>query len=100
MIVFNKIFKKNTDQAKETTLYDVKDGQSVQVRHLSGEPADCERLREMGFCESAKVEKLNESGALICKICNSRVILSEGLARSIIVRPCEPEREERHEKSA
>jgi len=85
----DKVFKKNTDNLKEKSLYDVKDGQSVLVHHLVGEPLECERLKEMGFCEKARVEKLTESGALICKVCNTRVILSEGLARSIIVQPCE-----------
>ena len=85
----DKVFKKNTEKLKDKSLYDVKDGQSVLVQRLVGEPSDCQRLNEMGFCESAKVEKVTESGALICKVCNTRVILSEGLARSIIVRPCD-----------
>src|SRR5262245_17253768 len=85
----DKIFKKSTDNSKEKSLYDVKDGQSVVVHRVVGEPSDCQRLNEMGFCERARVEKVTESGSVICKVCSTRVILSEGLARSILVRPCD-----------
>ena len=87
----HKTFKKSAQTTSTKTLYDVNDGKEVLVDHLVGEGAECERLKEMGFCESAKVVKLAESGALICKVCNTRVVLSEGLARSIVVRPCENE---------
>jgi len=33
--------------------------------------------------------ELAASGALICRVCGSRVALSEGLARNIIVKACE-----------
>ncbi|MBP9855108.1 MAG: ferrous iron transport protein A [Candidatus Omnitrophica bacterium] len=39
----------------------------------------------MGFCEKAKVEKITENGALICKVCDTKVIISEELARNIII---------------
>jgi len=83
-----KTFKSASLAFAEKTLCDVENGQSVLVYQLRGEPTACERLREMGFCESARVEKLTESGALICRVCNSRVVLSESLARSVIVCVC------------
>jgi len=88
-IMSDKVFKKTAVNQREKSLYDVKDGQSVLVHRVVGEPSECQRLNEMGFCESAKVEKVIENGAVICKVCNTRVVLSEGLARSIIVRPCD-----------
>jgi ferrous iron transport protein A len=85
----SNLIKSSSDPLAEKTLCDVANGQCVLVSRLSGEASFCERLREMGFCESAKVVKLTENGALICRVCESRVVLSEGLARSIIVRACE-----------
>ena len=42
-------------------------------------------MREMGFCESSIVEKISDSGALICKVCDSKVVISKELAQNIIV---------------
>ena len=45
----------------------------------------------MGFCEDAVVKKIADSGSLICKVCDAKVILSKELAENIIVKdicPC------------
>ncbi|MBI5150283.1 MAG: ferrous iron transport protein A [Candidatus Omnitrophica bacterium] len=70
----------------EKTLTSVQNGQSVRIECLRGEDGVCQRLREMGFCESAVVEKVTESGALICKVCDTRVAISRRLADNIIVK--------------
>jgi ferrous iron transport protein A len=67
------------------TLSDVSDGECVRVECLRGEISDCQRLREMGFCELAQVQKITGSGALICKVCNTRVVISKELAKNIVV---------------
>ena len=67
------------------TLHDAAIGKPVRVKAIQGEPAVCQRLREMGFCEYAEVCKVAESGALICRICGSHVVLSKGLAKNILV---------------
>ena len=66
-------------------------GTRLKVECLCGEDRICERLREMGFCESSVIEKLADSGALICKVCDAKVVLSKELAKKIIVKdicPC------------
>ena len=68
-----------------STLSDVDVGLPVRVKELRGEPAVCQRLREMGFCEFAEVCKVAQSGAMICRICNSKVILSKRLGKNIVV---------------
>jgi ferrous iron transport protein A len=78
------------------TLSDVGDGESVRVECLRGEVSDCQRLREMGFCDTAKVVKIAGSGALICKVCDTRVVISEELAKNIIVVECPKEGKEKH----
>lgn len=75
------------------TLSDVGDGESVRVECLRGEVSDCQRLREMGFCELARVVKVAGRGALICKVCDTRVVISEALAKNIIVASCPKEGE-------
>ena len=77
--------------AKTKTLCDAKTGRILRIECLRGEDGVCERLREMGFCESSVVEKIADSGALICKVCDAKIILSKGLAQSVIVKdicPC------------
>ncbi|MGE0266972.1 MAG: ferrous iron transport protein A [Candidatus Omnitrophota bacterium] len=82
--------KKNKPEPKKSkrTLCDACNGEEVRIECLEGEVGDCQRLREMGFCEKAKVEKINENGALICKVCDTKVIISEELARNIIIGDC------------
>ena len=67
-------------------------GSRLRVEGLKAEEGTCHRLREMGFCESSVIEKVAESGALICKVCDAKVILSKELAEKIIVKdicPCQ-----------
>ena len=72
--------------AQMKTLCQVDTGRHVRIERLQGEKAVCQRLREMGFCESSVVEKIADSGSLICKVCDAKVILSKELAEKIIVK--------------
>lgn len=56
-----------------------------RVRELSGNPDFCQRVREMGFCETAFVTKIGGSGPFICQINGTRVALSHGAAMCILV---------------
>ncbi len=73
-------------QAGEKTLNDVGTGQSVRIECLRGEEGVCQRLRELGFCESAVIEKVADNGGLICRVCDARIAISKGLAGNIIVK--------------
>ena len=84
---FKNVFKKNISQQNgEITLKDVSLGEPVSITCLQGETGVCQRLREMGFCESAVVKKVADSGALICQVANTKVVISKRLANNIIVR--------------
>mgnify|MGYP001615792473 CR=1 FL=1 len=87
-IFAKKSFKTIESIKQEKTLCDACEGEVVRIECLRGEVNDCNRLREMGFCESARVEKILHSSALICKVCETNVIVSEGLAKNIIVGEC------------
>ena len=83
-----KIFtkKKCNSCEGERTLKDIEIGESATIQCLRGESAVCQRLREMGFGETAVVQKLADSGALICRVCGTKVVISKKLAENIVVR--------------
>ncbi|XOV73894.1 MAG: ferrous iron transport protein A [Verrucomicrobiota bacterium] len=62
-------------------------GQKVRVQKLEGHESVCNRLREMGFCELSEVKILNNSGAMLCQVCGTKVCLSRQVADSILVEP-------------
>ena len=71
--------------AAEQTLFGASVGCDFQVVALKGCEATCHRLREMGFCEQARVRKITAGGNTVCTVCGSRVALSKKLAESIVV---------------
>lgn len=78
--------------AKAKSLCEAGTGRRLRVECLCGEEHICHRLREMGFCESSVVEKIADSGSLICKVCDAKVALGKDLAQQIIVKdicPCQ-----------
>jgi Fe2+ transport system protein FeoA len=48
-----------------------------------------DRLREMGLGEEQRVKLVSSQSSFICQVCNSRVALSEELAKAILVEPVE-----------
>jgi ferrous iron transport protein A len=62
-------------------------GCRLRVRSLTGHGPVCNRLREMGLCEFAEIEKIADNGALICHVCGARVALSRSLGKQIMVEP-------------
>lgn len=85
--IFQKLIPmKSAEFQNLISLHDVEPRERVRVQRLSGQPALCRRLREMGFCEQAEVEILNKGGAMLCQVCNSKVCLSRKLAELIMVK--------------
>lgn len=62
-------------------------GSRGRVRELTGDSDFCQRVREMGFGESAFVTKIGGSGPFICQVNGSRIALSHGAAMHILVEP-------------
>jgi Fe2+ transport system protein FeoA len=58
-------------------------GCDLRIRLVAG-PA-CERLRDLGFCESLQVRKLANGRNLICSLCGTRMALSRDLAEQVMV---------------
>ncbi len=94
MSFWDKFIKKDTCvcHADSKTLSKAGTRTSLKVECLCGDEGICDRLREMGFCESSIIEKVSDSGSLICKVCDTKVILSKELAQKIMVKdicPCQ-----------
>jgi len=67
------------------TLTDLPIGAAGRVCALDGESDICQRLREMGFCESAVIEKVSGTRTLLCQLCGTRIALSDRAARHVVV---------------
>jgi ferrous iron transport protein A len=70
---------------KRMPLTDMPVGASGRVCALKGEMDVCARLREMGFCESAVIEKISGQSTLLCDLCGTRIALSSRAANHIVV---------------
>jgi len=60
-------------------------GMQGRVRELSGDTDFCQRVREMGFGESAFVTKVGGRGPFICQVNGTRIALSHSAAMCILV---------------
>lgn len=60
-------------------------GAVARVRELNGDSDFCQRVREMGFGESAFVTKIGGRGPFICQVNGTRLALSHSAAMCIMV---------------
>lgn len=65
----------------------VKAGVAVRIKQLCASPEMQNRLRELGFCEDQIIKLLTSHANFICQVCNTRLAISEQLARIIMVEP-------------
>jgi len=66
-------------------LTDLPVGSAGRVQELAGKSEVCQRLREMGFCESAVIEKVSGVHTVLCQVCGTRIALSDKAAQHILV---------------
>ncbi|MGD9895551.1 MAG: FeoA domain-containing protein [Candidatus Methylacidiphilaceae bacterium] len=60
-------------------------GAQLAIHSVGGNPCECYRLHEMGFCERAELVKLSHGAMTVCLVCGARVGLSAALAQRILV---------------
>ena len=60
-------------------------GVTGRVCALSGKAEVCQRLRELGFCESAVIQKVSGQRTLLCQLCGTRIALSDRAAEHVVV---------------
>lgn len=65
----------------------VRAGVAVRIRQLCASPEIQNRLREIGLGEDQVVRLVTNRTNFICQVCNSRLAISEQLARVILVEP-------------
>jgi ferrous iron transport protein A len=65
------------------TLHQARVGSDLRIQMLSG--PECERLRDLGFCEQKQVRKLAGGRNLICSVCGTRLAISSELAKQVLV---------------
>ncbi len=65
----------------------VRAGVAVRIKQLCAAPEIQDRLREIGFCEDQIIRLLTSQTNFICQVCNTRLAISEALARTIMVEP-------------
>ena len=76
---------KTASKTSRMRLTELPNGASGRVATLDGEAGVCSRLREMGFCESAVIEKIAGQATLLCQLCGTRIALSDRTANHIVV---------------
>ncbi len=60
-------------------------GESARIRELAGSAQFCQRVREMGFGESATVTKIGGRGPFVCAVNGNRIALNHDAAMNIFV---------------
>ena len=60
-------------------------GSMGRVHAITGNTDFCQRLRELGFGESALVTKVSGTGPFLCRINGARIALGHGAAAQIVV---------------
>ena len=65
----------------------VQTGVAVRIKELCATPEVQNRLREIGLGEEQIVRLITSQSNFICQVCNSRLAISEQLARLIMVEP-------------
>ena len=74
-----------SNPSQRVRLTDLPVGQAGRVCSLEGKVEVCQRLREMGFCESAVIEKVSGASTMLCQVCGTRIALSDRAAQHIVV---------------
>jgi len=60
-------------------------GECGRVRELVGDVDFCQRIREIGFVETALVRKIGGRGPFLCQVNENRVALGHSAAANILV---------------
>jgi ferrous iron transport protein A len=75
----------HAEPAATIPLSQLPQGAHGRVAMLEGKDDVCQRLREMGFCESAVICRIGGERSLVCDVCGTRVALHRILADRIHV---------------
>ena len=68
---------------EKITLKNAQIGDSLEICQLKGE--ECQRLREMGFCEGLILRKISGGSCILCSICGAKFAISNDLCDDVIL---------------
>ena len=71
--------------SERVRLSDLTSGEKGKVCDLQGDASVCSRLREMGFCEEAVVERVSGNSTMLCQVCGTKIALNGRAANHIVV---------------
>ena len=77
---------KQTPSAEPMPLCQLPAGAVGRVCAITGDIHFCQRVREMGFGESACVTKVSGSTTILCQVSGTRIALSHAAASHILVK--------------
>ncbi len=69
----------------ELTLTNARCGNPLRVRRIASSSPALSRLKELGICETAEIQKLVDGSALICSIQGTRLAIGRELGAAILV---------------
>lgn len=72
-------------KGSEGNLSSARCGERLRITAVHNDSSATYRLRELGFCESAEVCKVSDSGSCLCMLMGMRVAIGRDLAKSVIV---------------
>ncbi len=75
----------HSSNATPLSLCQLPAGAVGRVCELIGDIQFCQRVREMGFGESTFVTKVSGTGTILCQVNGTRIALSHGAAKNILV---------------
>lgn len=67
------------------TLSQASVGCDFRIQVVAG--PQCDRLRDLGFCESLQIRKLADGRNMICSVCGTRLAISQELGNQVKVTP-------------
>ena len=87
--VFESVFR-DESRCEICPLSRVKAGVAVRIKQLCASPELQNRVRELGLGEDQIIKLLTSHTNFICQVCNTRLAISEQLAKLILVEPLRP----------
>lgn len=62
-------------------------GEKLRILSLQSGVEECNKLREMGFCESSEICKVMDGSAIICSVYGMRLAIGRALGAAVLVEP-------------
>lgn len=79
-----KLLVRYSPPSKPLTLSSARCGERLRIVEIASSP-DAQRLKELGLCETAEIQKIVDGNALVCILQGSRFAIARDLGASVLV---------------